>query len=595
MSNRYTPPTNVDYDRVYSAQEDASFKNRLIALRDPKICKQLSNNIQTQPDLWHWIYVKTVNFKGVLDKKSTSNNRKDSIGARCYAVLNDMSKFECEHGVELFWDGDKRWVRGFTKGCKECTNKSRGENVKSAFDLFSDEKWENIREKSIKTLETEYGVDNPGKLPQALEAHKAVYDNPARVADINEGIRNTNLERYGVEYTFQIPEARQKGKQTSLERYGYEYAMMNKDVAKKSKENRDKDAIKRILLEHGYHKFHCYIKENFNVTTNILIEDWLGVNSYDKLDFICLECNGVHNRTIEYGSSAIYCPVCDVRDNSASKGELQLRDYLTSIIDSTFIYNNRTILGGKELDIVDVTNKLAFEYCGLYYHKENNPSSIKGKDYHRGKLLKSENEGYQLVTIFEDEWRDKQEIVKDNILRLYNISLTSINSDDLTVVLLDEELSEIFLNENNIYGYKNGGMSYGLVDSDGVIYSVMKFEHFSSDDKTIILQYAEKIGFSVIGSITKLTNSISTNVVWKQDLRWGIGKNWIESGFVVDNDSAAEHDIVTRHSIDRIDSCYIDIVVNEEDYDCIVDEWVYLFERGYDRIWDCGYRWMTKK
>lgn len=81
-----------------------------------------------------------------------------------------------------------------------------------------------IREKAKNTFIKKYGVDNPLK----IEA-------------VKEKVKKTNLEKYGVECTFQSEEVKEKIKQTNLERYGVEYSFQADEV---------KDKIKETLLEH---------------------------------------------------------------------------------------------------------------------------------------------------------------------------------------------------------------------------------------------------------------------------------------------------------------------------------------------------------
>ena len=76
-----------------------------------------------------------------------------------------------------------------------------------------------IREKAKNTFIKKYGVDNPLKI-------KAV----------QEKMKETNLERYGVEYTFQSEEVKEKIKQTNLEKYGVEYSFQADEVKEKIKE-----------------------------------------------------------------------------------------------------------------------------------------------------------------------------------------------------------------------------------------------------------------------------------------------------------------------------------------------------------------------
>ena len=81
-----------------------------------------------------------------------------------------------------------------------------------------------IREKAKNTFIKKYGVDNPLK-----------------ITTVREKMKETNLERYGVEYTFQSEEVKDKIKQTNLDRYGVEYSFQANEV---------KEKIKETLLEH---------------------------------------------------------------------------------------------------------------------------------------------------------------------------------------------------------------------------------------------------------------------------------------------------------------------------------------------------------
>jgi len=56
--------------------------------------------------------------------------------------------------------------------------------------------------------------------------------------------------------------------------------------------------------------------------------------------------------------------------------------------------------------------KIAFEFNGLYWHNEEH----KPNNYHLNKTELCEEKGIQLIHIWEDDWRYKQDIVKSMIL-----------------------------------------------------------------------------------------------------------------------------------------------------------------------------------
>ena len=75
---------------------------------------------------------------------------------------------------------------------------------------------------------------------QAQKEYRKLYNNPKHSCNKTECIRSrvkdTNLERYGVENPFQSKEFKQKIKETNLERYGVEHVSQRSDVKEKTKE-----------------------------------------------------------------------------------------------------------------------------------------------------------------------------------------------------------------------------------------------------------------------------------------------------------------------------------------------------------------------
>jgi hypothetical protein len=97
-----------------------------------------------------------------------------------------------------------------------------------------------------------------------------------------------------------------------------------------------------------------------------------------------------------------------------SKAETEILEWLTVLNINDVIINDRTILKGKELDIYIPSHSLAIEFNGLYWHSELNG---KDKNYHLNKTIKCKEQDIQLIHIFEDEWLDKQDIIK-NIIKI---------------------------------------------------------------------------------------------------------------------------------------------------------------------------------
>src|SRR5690606_14629085 len=88
--------------------------------------------------------------------------------------------------------------------------------------------------------------------------------------------------------------------------------------------------------------------------------------------------------------------------------------------EKNILVNDRKILNGLELDIVIPEKKIAIEYNGLFHHiwrpNESSFSARKDKNYHLFKTEECERQGYQLIHIFSDDWKNNNELIKSMIL-----------------------------------------------------------------------------------------------------------------------------------------------------------------------------------
>lgn len=81
--------------------------------------------------------------------------------------------------------------------------------------------------------------------------------------------RQTNNERYGYDYTFEIPEYRERIKITNKEKYGYESAMQNPDIKAKAKAtNKEKYGYDWIFQSPEYQESFklIYILDHLNLS-----------------------------------------------------------------------------------------------------------------------------------------------------------------------------------------------------------------------------------------------------------------------------------------------------------------------------------------
>jgi very-short-patch-repair endonuclease len=107
---------------------------------------------------------------------------------------------------------------------------------------MSDDKKNQIKEKSKQTNMERYGVEYSLQSLEIREKSKQTnmerygVENPAQNLQIREKSKQTNIERYGVEYPTQNLEIMKKTKTTNMERYGVEYLQQSSEIREKSKQ-----------------------------------------------------------------------------------------------------------------------------------------------------------------------------------------------------------------------------------------------------------------------------------------------------------------------------------------------------------------------
>ena len=192
------------------------------------------------------------------------------------------------------------------------------------------------------------------------------------------------------------------------------------------------------------------------------------------------------------------CPICFSADG-ISKAEKELRDYIEQQYNGWVVYNDRTILDGKELDIVLPDMSLAFEFNGTYWHQDKKVPI----NYHKDKTNKAEDNDYQLIHISDYLWETKQDIVKSRIKQLLHTS-TKIPARKTKIEQIT--FPKEFLETNHLQGSGSPtGTNYGLFYGDELV-AVMTFgkPRFTTNQEWELVRFATKLGTSVQGGASKL-------------------------------------------------------------------------------------------
>ena len=191
----------------------------------------------------------------------------------------------------------------------------------------------------------------------------------------------------------------------------------------------------------------------------------------DKITVTCLKHGDFHPIAFQHGYG-VGCPACGSMGQSSQEKEI------VDIIGEEVDVSNRTIIAPRELDIVVHRAKLAIEFNGTFWHS----LSKRPKGYHRDKRIAANREGYRLISISEQDWKDKRELlirIINNALGKSNTKKVNARQCDLTELTAQE--ARLFLEDNHVQGYARATHKFGLRDISGEIVAVMTFNRIENN------------------------------------------------------------------------------------------------------------------
>lgn len=448
---------------------------------------------------------------------------------------------------------------------------------------------------------------------------------PAKTDDVKRKKKNTNQLRYGCSNVFQSDEIKQKIIQTNRSKYGVDYPMQNSAIMNKSSETNQKryGAIRPLMnpnikkqqeetcLRLYGHKtpaatdeFKKKEREKFKAKYGVEFGSQVHMTAsvVNKLN----DRNWLHDQHIvqkkcltqiaeELGLSATsktisdYCKKhgIEVQKTIVSRQEKEICDYLRSI-SVNFEKSNRTIIAPQELDIYVPAHKLAIEFCGLYWHSDE----YKVSSYHKDKLIACRNAGVRLITIFEDEWAHKKEIVKSKLQNILGAKDTEKTHARNCIVRISKSTKE-FLEKTHLQSFAAQKISYELVDKNNKCLAVMTFgkPRYSTKHQWEIIRFSTK-GL-VVGGASKIFAQFvrdcnPESVISYCDLRWGTGKVYEAMGFVKTRETKPGYFYcknMFRYSRQKFTKKKLVLLGADPNK----TEYQIMKEQGFNRIYDCGH------
>lgn len=283
--------------------------------------------------------------------------------------------------------------------------------------------------------------------------------------------KKTNLVKYGFESPMSNPEVQAKFKAKHLELYGCTSSIGTKE----SRVIRSNNYKKKFLSKHP---------QLLNIT-----ED----NKY--VGFICEHCN--EEKEIErfhyVGRNFLHlCYECKPLSGGPSKHEFEILNWVKEHYEGEIIlsYRDKTVKNSQEIDVYFPDIKFGIEFNGSYWHSEEYKSML----YHKNKKELAISKGIDLIFIWDDDWINKETIVKSIILnkigkvdylQIENCDIKEITNKDITDFYKNNSLNSI----GNTFGY-----CYGIFYQGNMINAL---NIRKEKNKLKILFYCNKIGFTI--------------------------------------------------------------------------------------------------
>lgn len=322
------------------------------------------------------------------------------------------------------------------------------------------------------------------------------------------------------------------------------------------------------------------------------------LNDFDEhfLELKCNHCDTIFTRTHQLLTESKFkndiCPTCFPLVRGVTQNEI----YETLLENYPHLQSSAWgIIGKKEIDIYDPVNRIGIEYCGLYWHSD---AINEDDNRHIDKLNLCNENDIKLITVFEDEYLEKKELVISKLKLALGEKQERIYARKCEVKEIDSKTSNSFLNEYHLQGSGRSNKRYGIFFQDELV-SVMTFSNSNISRKIKgweINRYCTKIGITVVGGASKLFKAFIKDVdpdtvISYADRRWSDGKVYEQLGFEFSHNSVPNY-----WYVDGAKRLHRFAMRKNENDDQSLTERENRKNQGFHRIYDCGHaKWVWNK
>lgn len=249
--------------------------------------------------------------------------------------------------------------------------------------------------------------------------------------------------------------------------------------------------------------------------------------------------------------------------------------------------NTRKIIAPYEIDLYLPEYKLGIEYNGAYWHSEE-----KGKDkhYHITKQKLAEQHNIKLIQFFDFEWENRKEQIKGYFNSLIGKNIIPIYGRKTIVREISKIDSVKFIDQHHIHGAINAKYNYGLFFEDELV-SVLTLSksRFTKKYDFEVIRFCTKIGFRIIGGLSKFIKFIKTNlefntIVSYSHRRLFSGESFIKAGFVLSHKTDPGYFWANKYTSNILPR----YKTQKHKLNTNLTETQYMTSKDYVKVWDCG-------
>lgn len=407
-------------------------------------------------------------------------------------------------------------------------------------------------------------------------------------------LKNTNLMKYGTTNFLASEEGKSKIKETNLKKYGV-------DNYAKSKEYKNRILSGDILLNSNPTKISLTSRLSYynSLLDGDVIEplfefsEYEGFSTNKEYNWRCKKCGFEFSAILKYHKH-LECRKCKP---TGTKMEISIKNFLDDN-NIKFIYRDRSVLDGYEIDVYIPSHNLGIELNGLYWHSE----LFKSKNLHKLKADLADNSGVKLIQIFEDEFKNKNPIVMSRLSNLLKLNYKKIFARNCEIKLVSGNEKKNFLEANHIQSNSNTSINIGLYYQNELV-SLMTFSKErislgvskSKDGVFELNRFCSKLGFNVVGAAGKLLNyfikSFNPNkIISYADRRWSSGSLYDKLGFEFIKNTNANYWYTADYTKREHRYSFRKDLLSEklEIFDPTLSEYDNMKMNGYVKIWDAG-------